>query len=112
MARLKVHYEGWLALPPDMRQKLGVATGGELEAELVEGTIVLRPAEAKVSLRREAEKADAATAAATAVAAPPALAVVNKEAEPAPAPAPAPVSLAPPATAKRRGRPPKVRQPA
>jgi bifunctional DNA-binding transcriptional regulator/antitoxin component of YhaV-PrlF toxin-antitoxin module len=108
MARLKVHYEGWLALPPDMRQKLGIATGGELEAELVEGTIVLRPAEAKAAPRREAEKA--ATLAATAVAAPPVLAVVNEEAEPAPAPAPAPVSLAPPATAKRRGRPPKVRQ--
>ena len=104
MARLKVHYEGWLALPPDMRQKLGIATGGELEAELVEGTIVLRPAEAKAAPRRQAE--EAATTTATAVAAPPVLAVVNEEAEPAPAPA----SLALPATAKRRGRPPKVRQ--
>jgi hypothetical protein len=108
MARLKVHYEGWLALPPDMRRRLGVATGGELEAELVGGTIVLRQAVAKAAPKREAEKA--ATVAATAVAAPPVLAVVNEEAEPAPAAAPVPASLALPATAKRRGRPPKVRQ--
>ncbi len=40
---LKLHYEGWLALPPAFRQKLGLSTGMALEAELVSGTIVLRP---------------------------------------------------------------------
>jgi bifunctional DNA-binding transcriptional regulator/antitoxin component of YhaV-PrlF toxin-antitoxin module len=40
---LKLHYEGWLALPPAFRQKLGLSTGAALEAELVDGTIVLRP---------------------------------------------------------------------
>jgi bifunctional DNA-binding transcriptional regulator/antitoxin component of YhaV-PrlF toxin-antitoxin module len=40
---LKLHYEGWLALPAAFRQKLGLSTGAALEAELVDGTIVLRP---------------------------------------------------------------------
>ncbi len=44
MATLKLHYEGWLALPTGLRQKLGLKSGDQLEAELVRGTIVLRPA--------------------------------------------------------------------
>jgi bifunctional DNA-binding transcriptional regulator/antitoxin component of YhaV-PrlF toxin-antitoxin module len=43
MATLKLHYEGWLALPAGLRQKLGLVTGDRLEAELVDGAIVLRP---------------------------------------------------------------------
>ncbi len=43
MTTLKLHYEGWLALPAAFRQKLGLSTGAALEAELVDGTIVLRP---------------------------------------------------------------------
>jgi bifunctional DNA-binding transcriptional regulator/antitoxin component of YhaV-PrlF toxin-antitoxin module len=43
VATLKLHYEGWLALPPVFRQKLGLSTGAALEAKLVDGTIVLRP---------------------------------------------------------------------
>ena len=43
MTTLKLHYEGWLALPPVFRQKLGLSTGAALEAKLVDGTIVLRP---------------------------------------------------------------------
>ena len=42
MATLKLHYEGWLALPAGLRQKLGLKSGDQLEAELVRGTIVLR----------------------------------------------------------------------
>jgi bifunctional DNA-binding transcriptional regulator/antitoxin component of YhaV-PrlF toxin-antitoxin module len=41
---LKLHYEGWLALPADFRRKLGLGKGQALEAQLVGGTIVLRPA--------------------------------------------------------------------
>ena len=44
MATLKLHYEGWLALPAGLRQKLGLKSGDQLEAELVRGTIVLRRA--------------------------------------------------------------------
>ena len=44
MATLKLHHEGWLALPAGLRQKLGLKSGDQLEAELVRGTIVLRPA--------------------------------------------------------------------
>jgi bifunctional DNA-binding transcriptional regulator/antitoxin component of YhaV-PrlF toxin-antitoxin module len=44
MATLKLHYEGWLALPAGLRQKLGLKSVDQLEAELVRGTIVLRRA--------------------------------------------------------------------
>ena len=44
MTTLKLHYEGWLALPAAFRQKLGLSKDAALEAELVGGTIVLRPA--------------------------------------------------------------------
>jgi bifunctional DNA-binding transcriptional regulator/antitoxin component of YhaV-PrlF toxin-antitoxin module len=44
MATLKVHHDGWLALPSGLRRKLGVGSGDRLEADLVDGAIVLRPA--------------------------------------------------------------------
>jgi AbrB family looped-hinge helix DNA binding protein len=44
MSTLKLHYEGWLALPAGFRQKLGLKSGDRLEAELAGGTITLRPA--------------------------------------------------------------------
>ena len=44
MTTLKLHYDGWLALPADFRRKLGLGKGQALEAQLVGGTIVLRPA--------------------------------------------------------------------
>jgi bifunctional DNA-binding transcriptional regulator/antitoxin component of YhaV-PrlF toxin-antitoxin module len=43
MSTLKLHYEGWLALPVGFRQKLGLKSGDRLEAELAGGTIMLRP---------------------------------------------------------------------
>ncbi len=61
---LKLHYDGWLALPAGLREKLGLKSGDRLEAELVGGTVVLRPAAA---VRRQAEpeaKASAPPAAA------------------------------------------------
>src|SRR4051794_2350370 len=39
---LKLHYDGWLALPAALRQKLGLGNRAALEVELVDGTIVLR----------------------------------------------------------------------
>jgi AbrB family looped-hinge helix DNA binding protein len=44
MATLKLHHEGWLALPTSLRRKLGLKSGDPLEVELVRGTIVLRRA--------------------------------------------------------------------
>ena len=57
MTTLKLHYEGWLALPAAFRQKLGLSRGAALEAELVGGTIVLRPAaKLKTPPRTEVEE--------------------------------------------------------
>ena len=47
MATLKLHDDGWLALPADLRHLLDLKTGDRLQAELVSGAIVLRPAPAK-----------------------------------------------------------------
>jgi AbrB family looped-hinge helix DNA binding protein len=43
MPKVRLNYDGWLALPADVRKKLGLATGHQLELELVGGVIVLRP---------------------------------------------------------------------
>jgi antitoxin component of MazEF toxin-antitoxin module len=43
MATLKLYYGGWLALPATLCRTLGVGTGDRLEAELVDGTLRLRP---------------------------------------------------------------------
>jgi AbrB family looped-hinge helix DNA binding protein len=44
MPSVKIHYEGWVALPEALRQQLGLSSGDRLDAELVDGAIVLRPA--------------------------------------------------------------------
>jgi AbrB family looped-hinge helix DNA binding protein len=117
MATLKVHYEGWISLPPALRQKLGLSSGDRLEAELVDGTIVLRPAtKGRHPARREEGEEEAADPAAagvsgtlplTTTAVPakrkpgrPRKAVDAGELALAPAPAPAP--------RKARGRPRKA----
>ncbi len=41
---IQMHYDGWLALPAAVCQKLGVTTGDQLEVEFTGGTVVLRPA--------------------------------------------------------------------
>jgi AbrB family looped-hinge helix DNA binding protein len=46
MPKVRLSYDGWLALPPAVREKLGLSTGHQLELELVGGAIVLRPADA------------------------------------------------------------------
>src|SRR3954454_21525774 len=40
---LKLHYDGWLALPAALRRKLGLGNVAALEVELVDDTVVLRP---------------------------------------------------------------------
>jgi antitoxin component of MazEF toxin-antitoxin module len=96
MATLKVHHQGWLALPERFCRQLGIDSGGTVEAELVDGTVVLRPAK---RLAKAATGATA-TAAAAAVPAPSALAAQVQDTEQPAAAPPAP---------KRRGRPPKAR---
>ena len=63
MRMIKLHYDGWLALPTGMREALGLSSGNRVEVELVDGTLVLRPA-------TKAEKA-AADASAVSVREPP-----------------------------------------
>src|SRR3954453_12254595 len=53
MATLRIHYEGWVALPEASRRKLGLERGDEIEAELVDGTIVLRPSKGSTKAMEE-----------------------------------------------------------
>ena len=82
MPTLKLHYDGWIALPIVLRQTLGLNTGDRIEVDLVDGTLVLRPA-AKSGTKRTAAKDVRARA---------------TVGDPAAAP-------------KRRGRPPKTNRP-
>jgi len=86
VAILKLHYDGWLVLPAGLRNALELESGDRLEAELVDGTIVLRPAKGKRPVTKPKKAARLPVAVS----------------------APAP-SLEAPAVAKRpRGRPRKV----
>ncbi len=82
MATLKLHYEGWVSLPSALRQKLGLGSGDRLEADLVDGAIVLRPAaKGRQPARREEgeeEAADPAAAGASGALPPTATAVPAK----------------------------------
>jgi AbrB family looped-hinge helix DNA binding protein len=44
MPTLKLHYDGWVALPAAARRQLGLNSGNRLDVALVDGTILLRPA--------------------------------------------------------------------
>ena len=98
MARLKLHHQGWLSLPESFCKRLGLESGGDLEAELVEGAIVLRPSKGSAKAAQEGAAPDAAAA----TPAPSILAAPVQDAE-----RPATAPEAPPAP-KRRGRPPKA----
>jgi AbrB family looped-hinge helix DNA binding protein len=41
MPKVRVNYEGWIALPVTVRQRFGINTGDQLEIEIVDGGIVL-----------------------------------------------------------------------
>jgi AbrB family looped-hinge helix DNA binding protein len=45
MSQVHVHYDGWLALPAEVRQRLGLASGDRLEVELTGDAVVLRRAQ-------------------------------------------------------------------
>src|SRR5436305_14993445 len=62
MATLRIHYDGWVALPESFRRKLGLERGDDLEAELVEGTIVLRPSKGSAKAVKQGVAQEAAEA--------------------------------------------------
>jgi AbrB family looped-hinge helix DNA binding protein len=61
MAKVRVNHDGWLALPAAIRKRLGLSTGDELELELSDGDIVLRPVRSR-SVAGEAAPAPATMA--------------------------------------------------
>ena len=99
MPRLKLHFDGWLSLPAHFREQLGLHAGDEVGAELVEGTIVLRPGKGSAKAVQEGMAPDAAEA----MPAPSILAAQVPDTE-----QPDTVPEAP-LTPKRRGRPPKAK---
>jgi antitoxin component of MazEF toxin-antitoxin module len=99
MPRLKLHYEGWVALPEAFHRKLGLERGAEIEAELVDGTIVLRPAKGSARAGEEGSIPELSKAV-------PASLDHAAEAREPDQPAAVPEVLPAP---KRRGRPPKAK---
>ena len=47
MPSVMIHYDGWVLLPEWLRKALGVRVGDRLEAELVDGGLMLRAARPK-----------------------------------------------------------------
>ena len=43
MPKVRLNYDGWLTLPAAIRRALGMDTGDQLDVEVVDGRIVLRP---------------------------------------------------------------------
>jgi AbrB family looped-hinge helix DNA binding protein len=56
MPKVRLNYDGWLALPAAARRALGVDTGDQLEVEVVDGRIVLRPLKPSAAAGSPADK--------------------------------------------------------
>jgi AbrB family looped-hinge helix DNA binding protein len=54
MPKVRINYDGGLALPAAVRQKLGLTTGDQLDIELIDGSIVPRPVRSGTALDRPA----------------------------------------------------------
>ena len=67
MPTLKLHYDGWIALPVRLRQALGLNSGDRLEAELADGALVLRPVGKTRGSAPDPDTADSDTVQATEV---------------------------------------------
>ena len=105
MTRVRINYDGWLALPTTVRQKLGLSTGDQLELELADGGIVLRPVRAGTA---EAAPAPVTTAEPSVSATPPAAAAAAPMVKRGPGrPRKTPLPVVPP-TLKARGAKRKV----
>src|SRR4051794_18919857 len=102
MTRVRINYDGWLSLPTAVRQKLGLATGDQLELELSDGDILLRPVRAGAA---EATPAPVATAEPSIPAAPPAAAAAAPMVKRGPGrPRKTPLPVVPPTLKARDGR--------
>lgn len=109
MPTLKLHYDGWIALPAGIRRALGLNSGDRLEADLVDGALVLRSASSARGTRARAASGE--PAAASEPSPPDTLLLVDPVAETGNSSAKAGKvadSHAAPAP-KRRGRPPKAK---
>ena len=61
MSTVQLRYDGWLALPTEVRQRLGLTSGDRLEVEVTSDAIVLRRAQkSSASERATAEPVPAA----------------------------------------------------
>ena len=117
MSTLKLHYDGWLVLPAGLRRALELESGDRLEAELVDGAIVLRPAKGKRPATRPEKVAELPVAVSVPTSLPEAPAVAKRprgRPRKVPvAPAQAELLLAPaeaplPSLKRKPGRPRKV----
>src|SRR3954453_3043343 len=100
MAKVRLNYDGWLALPTVVRQKLGLTTGDQLELELSDGGILLRPVRSGAA---EATPAPVATAEPSIPPTPPAAAAAAPMVKRGPGrPRKTPLPVVPP-TLKARG---------
>src|SRR3954452_15094870 len=91
MTTVRLNYDGWLALPAAVRQRLGLVTGDQLEVELAGDAVALRP-------RRSGGGVDPQAAE---------LAVTTAGPPPPTAPAPPPAAVASPIVKRAPGRPGK-----
>ena len=117
MATLKLHYDGWLVLPIGLRRALELESGDRLNAELVDGAIVLRPTKGKRPATRPGKVAELTAAVSVSTSLPEAPAVAKRpRGRPRKvqvAPAQAELLLAPaeaplPSLKRKPGRPRKV----
>jgi AbrB family looped-hinge helix DNA binding protein len=106
MPRVRVNYEGWIALPAAVRQRFGINTGDQLEIEIANGSIVLRPASGPSAA--DCAVTEAAFAAARAVVEAPAPTAPEPEIAQPEAAASEPAAILPPPVKRSPGRPRKI----
>ena len=58
MTKLKIHYDGWIALPASARRRLGVTSGDELTLDFNDGGLTLRPPGEKSAPSADTEPMD------------------------------------------------------
>src|SRR4051812_1816180 len=104
MTTIRVNYDGWLSLPTAVRRKLGLITGDQLELELSEDGITLRPVRPGTTAD-EAAPEPAATAEPSVSATPPAAAAAAPMVKRGPGrPRKTPLPVLPPTLKARGGR--------
>jgi AbrB family looped-hinge helix DNA binding protein len=104
MTKVRLNYDGWLSLPTAVRQKLGLATGDQLELELSDSGIILRPVRSGTTAD-EAAPEPVATAEPSVPATPPAAAAAAPVVKRGPGrPRKTPLPVVPPTLKARGGR--------